>query len=250
MTLEEEYLAAYHPEDYDRPSVTSDILLFTTRKHRLYILLIQRDIPPYKGKWAVPGGFIRIDETAEQAAVRKLREETGIRQDIYMEQLQTFSSVHRDPRMRILSVAYIAMAPENVLSYTPGAGASDIALFEVRRDEAEGLHLYAGGGQVLTSEDLAFDHYDMICAAVKRMEGKLEYTNIGFAFLPDPSCFSLTDLREIYDAVSGKSYDIGNFRRFILKRYVEGKMVEEIPGAVRKERGRPAVLYRCVGTLL
>lgn len=244
MISEKEFLAAYHPDAYERPSVTSDILVFTTKQHQLYILLIRRSEPPYADKWAVPGGFIRMNETAEQTAVRKLREETGIAGDIYLEQLQTFSAVDRDPRMRILSVAYIAMIPENKLDYAPGERTSEIALFEVRRGLNTDIQLCSEEGFVLTKEDIAFDHYEMICAAIHRMEGKLDYTDIAFSFLEDPQFFTLTDLREIYDAIAGKRYDIGNFRRFIINRYVETGTVREIPGASRKERGRPAVIYR------
>ena len=237
---EQEFLSGYDPGAYERPSVTSDILVFTTKKNRLYLLMTRRSEPPFQGKWAVPGGFIRMEETAEETAVRVLREKTGVT-GLYLEQLMTFSRVNRDPRMRILSVAYLGMTPKSRLP--EAAGKEETALFEVRR-EKEKIVLLSEKEERITEEEIAFDHYEMIQTAVRRMEGKLEYTEIGFSFLEDPKAFSLTELREIYDAISGKTYDIANFRRFILKQYKETGRICEVPGESRKERGRPAVIYR------
>ena len=239
---EKDFLAGYDPNAFERPSVTSDILVFTTRKTQLFLLMIRRSLPPFQGKWAIPGGFIQMDETAEEAAARKLSDETGI-SGIYLEQLRTFSRVDRDPRMRILSVAYIGMAPFSRLAELPEEKTEETALFEIVREGGR-IFLESPREGRLEEPDIAFDHYEMITAAVRRMEGKLEYTEIAFPFLENPQAFSLTELREIYDAVSGKTYDIGNFRRFILKQYGEPGIIRELPGVTRKERGRPAVIYR------
>ena len=242
---EKDFLAGYDPNAFERPSVTSDILVFTTRKTQLFLLMIRRSLPPFQGKWAIPGGFIQMDETAEEAAARKLSEETGI-SGVYLEQLRTFSRVDRDPRMRILSVAYIGMAPFSRLADLPEEKTEETTLFEIVR-EGSRIFLESSRNGRLAESDIAFDHYEMITAAVRRMEGKLDYTEIAFPFLENPQAFSLTELREIYDAVSGKSYDIGNFRRFILKQYGEPGIIQELPGVTRKERGRPAVIYRYTG---
>ena len=120
--LEKEQAGDYDPSQFDRPSVTADVLVFTIIGGRLHLLLERRSISPFKGKWALPGGFIRMDESAGEAAERILFEETGVK-SAHMEQLYTFSSVERDPRMRVLSVAYIAAAHEGAVSRIHSGGA-------------------------------------------------------------------------------------------------------------------------------
>ena len=128
--LEEQYLREYDPSQYDRPSVTVDILVFTIYRKKLCALLIKRDMPPYIGKWAIPGGFIKIDESADQAAARKLREETGI-EGVRLEQLYTFSAVDRDPRTRVISIVYFVAVPYDKLRFEAGSGVKSAELFTV-----------------------------------------------------------------------------------------------------------------------
>ena len=128
--LEEQYLREYDPSQYDRPSVTVDILVFTICQKKLCALLIKRDMPPFIGKWAIPGGFIKMDESADQAAARKLKEETGI-EGVRLEQLYTFSSVERDPRTRVISIVYFTAIPYDKLKFGAGTGALGAELFTV-----------------------------------------------------------------------------------------------------------------------
>ena len=164
---EEEYLAQYKPSDYERPSVTVDMLIFTiTRNQRLAMILIKRGGHPERGKWAIPGGFVEMDESLEDAAARELKEETDL-DHIYLEQLYTFGDVHRDKRTRVISVAYMALVPADTLQYTPGDDAQDACMFEIERT-VRGVILHAiGRNLTLTETDLAFDHKDIIAKGLE-----------------------------------------------------------------------------------
>jgi 8-oxo-dGTP diphosphatase len=201
-----------------------DVLVFTTEKTALKILLVRRSGMPFQGRWSLPGTFIRMEETAEQAAERALSDKTGAER-IFLEQLYTFTALDRDPRMRIISVAYMAMVPACRLFFKAGSDKGQAMLFDVVRGREEGILLVSGDISLLLS-DLAFDHGKILETALERMAGKIEYTDIGYEFLEDKDRFTLSELRNIYDAVTGKTYDIGNFRRFIKNRYiVPGKIV-------------------------
>ena len=241
---EADFLKGYSPEAYPRPSVAADVLAFTTEGTRLQLLLIRRHSHPYLGRWALPGGFIGMKESAEEAAIREFREKTGI-SGIYMEQLYTFSGVRRDPRMRIISVAYLAMAAKERLLPALDREGTEAGLFTVQADDARGFVLTPdeGDGAPVFPEELAFDHAEIIATALNRMAGKLEYTDIGFEFLADKGRFTLSELYDIYTAVSGRQYDLPNFRRFIKKRYEEAGRIEPT-GERQKKRGTPAALYR------
>lgn len=142
---EEEFLAQYDPGDYERPAVTVDMLIFTVnpeRRYALELLLIERGGHPFLGKWAIPGGFVDMEESLEEAAVRELREETGL-SDIYMEQLFTFGDVGRDPRMRVISVAYMALLSKERLRPVAGDDAAKVCWFTVKQEENGGLKLIA-----------------------------------------------------------------------------------------------------------
>ena len=238
---ERDFLSAYTPRDYERPSVAADVLAFTTERARLRLLLVRRREHPFAGRWSIPGGFIGMEESADEAAVRALREKTGVA-GVYMEQLYTFSAPRRDPRMRIISVAYLAMAPKSRL--VPAAG-EEARLFTVQPSREDGFALLPEeeGGDALRPGQLAFDHGGIIATALSRMAGKLEYTDIGFEFLEDKGRFTLPELYDIYTAVSGRDYDLPNFRRFIKKRYQETGKIEPTGERLRR-RGTPADIYR------
>ena len=134
MQSEQQYLQNYDPSQFEHPSVTVDILIFTVTDKKLHLLLIRRNTHPFLGKWAIPGGFLRIDESADEAAARRIREEAGVK-DVHLEQLYTFSAVNRDPRTRVISIAYLATVPFGKLHYSAGTGA-DEALAAVALDVA------------------------------------------------------------------------------------------------------------------
>ncbi len=206
-------------EDYPRPSVTVDVILFTLRDNDLQVLLIKRRHPPYEGMWAIPGGFVGIDESLEEAALRELEEETGIR-DVYLEQLYTFGDPDRDPRGRVITVAYFAVAPASAVHPRAGDDAG----------EARWWSMY-------NLPPLAFDHADILAYALQRLRYKLEYTAVGFELLPET--FTLSELQAAYEVVLGEKLDKRNFRRKILSAGV----IEEA-GGYRTGEGRPAKLYR------
>lgn len=254
--LEEQYLREYDPSQFDRPSVTVDILVFTIYQKKLCVLLIKRDVPPYIGKWAIPGGFIKMNESADQAAARKLKEETGI-EGVKLEQLYTFSDVDRDPRTRVISIVYFAAVPYDKLRFGAGSGVKSAELFtvgqvqgdsvsgspeEMDENDAGDLLLVGRNGEEVPFTDIAFDHATMIRYAVRRMRGKLDYTELGFDFLEDSSSFTLPELREVYEAVLDRSLDAGNFRRTILMKYESGGRVRQV-GVQKESVGRPAAVY-------
>lgn len=206
-------------EDYPRPSVTVDVIIFTLRDGDLQVLLIRRKHPPFRGMWAIPGGFVGIGESLEKAALRELEEETSVH-DVYLEQLYTFGDVDRDPRGRVITVAYFALVPATAIR--PDAG-SDAA-------EARWWSIY-------DLPPLAFDHADILVYALQRLRYKLEYTALGFELLPE--AFTLSELQAAYEIVLGEELDKRNFRRKILSAGI----IEEI-GKYRTGEGRPARLYR------
>lgn len=256
MQSEQQYLQNYDPSQFEHPSVTVDILIFTVSERKLRLLLIRRNEHPFLGKWAIPGGFLRMDESADEAAARRIREEAGI-EGVHLEQLYTFSAVNRDPRTRVISIAYLATVPAGKLHFLAGIGADEAALFEVsgiggasvsgqpesgNLEEEASLLLKGPDGALVSGRDLAFDHAGIIRTAVQRMRGKLDYTDLAFGFLEDPSSFTLTELRFIYEAILDHPLDIGNFRRTIKRDYkAAGRITEQ--GLEKGAVGRPAMLY-------
>jgi 8-oxo-dGTP diphosphatase len=257
MQSEQQYLSQYDPSQFEHPSVTVDILLFTIKDRKLQLLLIKRKEHPFIGKWALPGGFLRMEESADEAAARRIREETGV-ENIHLEQLYTFSSVNRDPRTRVLSIAYLATVPFGKLRFQAGEGADEAGLFAVDGVQGESvtarpekelsatagtLVLTGAEGEVITGSDLAFDHEKIIRTAVQRMRGKLGYTDLAFGFVEDLSSFTLTELRIIHEAILDRSLDIGNFRRTIKREYEATCRIRE-RGLEKGAVGRPAMLYQ------
>lgn len=208
--------------DYPRPSVTVDIILFTFHDNTLKVLLVQRDHEPFAGKWALPGGFVNLDEDLHHAALRELAEETNVT-DVYLEQLYTFGSPDRDPRTRVITVAYFALLSTDQVGRQQLRAGSDAG-------DARWWNIYA-------LPDLAFDHETILHYALQRLRWKLEWTGLGFLLLPQE--FTLTDLQKVYETVLNEPLDKRNFRRKILS----ADLLEE-SGRMTKGDHRPAKLYR------
>ena len=175
--------------------VAVDIVVFTVRGNELKVLLVTRGVPPFAGGYAIPGGFVREGESLEEAALRELYEETGVR-DVFLEQLYTFGDPDRDPRGRVISVAYYALIASDRLHLAAGADAAEAQWFPAN-------HLPA----------LAFDHKAILDYALVRLRNKLEYTTVGFQLLPEK--FTLSALQAVYEAILGRKLDKRNFRRKI-----------------------------------
>ena len=211
----------HDPSRDERPAVTVDVVIFTLQERELHVLLVKRKHWPFEGRWAIPGGFIKLDESLEQAARRELEEETGIR-DIYLEQLYTFGNPKRDPRARIVSVAYFALVRADMQTLRVSDESTDVRWFPVR---------WLPG-------PLAFDHDHMLATALDRLRSKLEYTTLAFQLLPE--VFSILELKHIYEQILGEDkIDKGNFYRKIK----DAKVLEDT-GMRREGRGRPTTLYR------
>lgn len=200
-----------------RHFVTVDVVIFTLREGDLQVLLVKRKYEPFANRWALPGGFVHPDESLEDAARRELEEETGVR-DVYLEQLYTFGAVERDPRGRVITVAYFALVPWTAVR--GGADASQARWWPVQR-----------------APRLAFDHSEILKYALKRLRYKLEYSAVGFQLLPEK--FTLTELQQAYEIILGEKLDKRNFRRKIQ----EAGIIEQA-GVRREGEGRPACLYR------
>lgn len=234
---ETEFLRQYDPDRYEKPAVTVDMLIFTVNPEKDYsleLLMIERGGHPYLGKWAIPGGFVEMDESLEQAAARELKEETDL-SDIYMEQLFTFGDVGRDPRMRVISVAYMALVPKDKLHPVAGDDAAKVRWFTVKTAEDGSLVLLTDE-MTLTEADIAFDHEKVIKTALQRLKNKVEYTDIAFELAGEE--FTLTQLQSIYEAVLGRKLHKSNFRRSIADR------VEKTGEKETKSSNRPSCLYR------
>ena len=231
--------------DPDQLYVTVDILILTVREGKLTLLLTRRNALPYIRRWALPGRFLQMEESLENA-VRKLMDEMLPITESFMEQLYTFADVNRDPRGRVISAAYLVILPWERLAEKLARGKTPLKPFEVRMNKA-GLLLVGEDGGVLTGSDLAFDHGRIIETGVNRLQGKINYTDIGFRFLNDPEAFSLSELQTVFEAVLNTPLDTSNFRRFILGRYEKNGRIGQTEQAGKKGRGRPAVLYRLKG---
>jgi 8-oxo-dGTP diphosphatase len=215
-----EHAENYDPSRYERPSVTVDVVIFTLQERELQVLLVKRKHWPFEGRWAIPGGFVNMNESLELAARRELEEETGIR-DIYLEQLYTFGEPKRDPRTRVISVAYIALVSADTQTLRVSDESTDVRWFPV---------------QALPGP-LAFDHDTILAAGLDRLRSKLEYTTLAFQLLPE--VFSILELKHIYEQILGEELDKGNFYRKI-----KDSNVLEDTGLRREGRGRPTSLYR------
>jgi len=221
---EQLFLQQYHSEHYEKPSVAVDLLIFTIENEQLKVLLIKRAEHPYKDCFALPGVFVKIDESVEEAAKRALFEETSL-QDIYLEQLYTFGDLNRDPRMRVISIAYMALVPEGKLKPSAGERVSELGWFSVNE---------------LVKEEIAFDHASIISCATERIKNKSEYTPIIFQLMPEE--FTLSELQKSYEIVLEKPLYKANFRKKIMP------MVRETGNMSAGENHRPSKFYEYNGT--
>lgn len=206
--------------EYPKPSVTVDILLFTVVENDLKILLIKRNIAPFKGSWALPGGFVRINESLEDAALRELKEEGNV-DNVYLEQLFTFGDPRRDPRSRVITVTYLALADSSSWDVRSGGDAREASLYSVSK-----------------LPTLAFDHRKIIDYGIERLRAKIGYSNIAMGLLGEE--FTLTDLQKKHEVILGIPLDKRNFRKKILSTGVV------VPTGKLSDGGahRPAAFYR------
>ncbi len=243
---EEEYLAYCRTVTFERPCVAVDMLIFSINKEQqLELLLIERGNHPHKGKWALPGGFVEIDESLEEAAARELKEETNL-EGIYLEQLYTFGEVHRDKRTRVISVAYLALVPSGNLQFAAGDDAADACSFVVKK-QGGGFTLHAKQrGLMLTEEDLAFDHRDIIHKGLERLKGKVSYSDIALELLRDKEKFTIYELQIIFEALTGEEFDVANFRRSFKKKFIDAGRVEKLEEKSVEFSKKPSSYYRLV----
>lgn len=244
---EEEFLKDYNPDEFEKLSMTTDILIFSvsseevdnyrkTDKKKMSILLVKRDNYPFKDKWCLPGGFIGIDEDLDEAPKRILKKETNV-DNIYLEQLYTFGSVKRDPRMRVISTSYIALIDKNRLTNNLSKDACwfDITFYE-EKDNIVDITLDNGTTvisfkiekilreqttdrytfKILKNDSLAFDHPLVILSGIERLKNKIEYTDIVFNMMPE--YFSLGELQQVYEVILGKKLLDPAFRRIIANK--------------------------------
>ncbi|MDP3882345.1 MAG: NUDIX domain-containing protein [Nanoarchaeota archaeon] len=205
-------------EQYPKPSVTVDIVIFTIKDNELRVLLVKRDIEPFKNKWAIPGGFVRIDESLEQAAKRELQEETGLR-DVYLEQLYSFGDPKRDPRGRVITVTYMALVNSDNLEIKASTDVSEARWFPAKK-----------------LPSLAFDHAHIFQYALKRLRWKFEYTTVAFSLLPKK--FTISQVQKLYEIAFDKEFDKRNFAKKILSLDIL-----KAEGINRDVSHRPPMLY-------
>lgn len=280
---EKEFLARYDDSKYKKPSVTVDMLIFTVCKGQkssyrklpervLKILMVKRGDHPYIGQWALPGGFVNIDESIRDAALRELKEEVNI-DDIYMEQLYTWGDVNRDPRTRVISCSYMSLADSSKLDIKAGDDAADAGWFTVKYNTVEEKKTAAKKGyriqdlislklignntklsatvktvkdvegsvkgcsrEVVSSSGIAFDHAKIIQYAIERLRNKIEYTDIAFNLMPE--YFTLTELQQVYEVILGRELLKANFRRKISGMVIETDRITKDVGH------RPSKLYK------
>ena len=228
--------AGYDPARYPRPSVAVDVALLSAFEGELSTVVVRRTEAPFKGRWALPGGFIGMKESLEQAALRVLQRETRLT-GVFLEQLYTFGAPARDPRTRVLSVAYYALVDHPRLEGVSGSERAMVARLSVPWEGETGgpVEVLDAGGAALP---LAFDHDDILGMAVKRLRGKLDYTPIGFQLLPET--FTLLDLQRVHETVLGRPLNKDSFRR----RMLASGLLEATGQTQKDVDHRPAELYR------
>lgn len=233
---EARFLAGYDASRYARPSLTVDVALLSTAEGALHTLVVKRAEHPGRGRWALPGGFVRIDESLEAAAARVLAAKTGL-DGVFLEQLYTFGDPGRDPRTRVVTVAHFALV--DFARFAEAARDADVAVGRILvpwEGETGGpVELVAEGGAPLP---LAFDHAAILGTAVKRLRGKLDYTPVGFQLLPP--AFTLLDLQRVHETVLGRPLNKDSFRR----RMLASGQLEATGTSQRDVDHRPAELYR------
>ncbi len=255
---EQEFLKDYDASIFEKPSVTTDIVVFSVSESKednyrkltskkISVLLVKRDTFPFKDKWCLPGGFIKMDETTDESSKRILEHETNIK-ELYLEQLYTFSDLNRDPRTRVLSVSYVALVDqskyseisekarwfdlyvdinENTYSFTL-CSKEDKLTFVLEKQEDKFI--------TIKNNDLAFDHPEVIGLGLQRIKNKIEYTDIAFSLMP--KYFTLGELQQVYEVILGKKLLDPAFRRIISHKVKKTNKVKTGVGH------RPSVLYQ------
>lgn len=208
--------------EHPHPAVTVDVVIFSIRHSELTVLLIKRALEPYQGQWALPGGFVGIEEDLQAAAERELREETGVETG-YLEQLYTFGNPGRDPRERVISVAYFALMPSDLLEIRAATDAEGVSWFSVK-----------------DLPTLAFDHQKILETAYARLKAKLEYSTVAFQLMPQE--FTMAELQHVYEVITQEPMDKRNFA----KRIHALNVVQETGEKRRDGAHRPAKLYRVI----
>jgi 8-oxo-dGTP diphosphatase len=206
--------------EFARPALTVDVVVFALDEEDLKVMLIQRDLAPFAGQWALPGGFVRVAETLDDAARRELQEETGL-QGIFLEQLYTFGDLNRDPRERVVTVAYYALVNLAGHDVHASTDARNAAWFPVN-----------------DLPTLAFDHDRVLATAHDRLRGKVRYQPIGFELLPEK--FTLRQLQHLYEVILDRELDKRNFRKKVLSMDI----VKETSDIEQDVAHRAARLYR------
>jgi len=203
---------------FEKPSVTVDIVIFTIKNNDLKILLVKRNLEPFKDKWALPGGFVRIHESLEDAAKRELEEETGVK-NVYLEQLYSFGEPKRDPRGRVITIAYMALVNSDDIKLKATTDVSDAQWFSTKK-----------------IPQIAFDHKQILDYSLKRLKWKFEYTPVAFSLLPKK--FTISQIQKIYEIVFNKKIDKRNFAKKIVSLNI---LKEE--GINKNVSHRPPMLY-------
>lgn len=263
---EEEFLKDYNPDEFEKLSMTTDILILSvsdeaqsnyrkTNKKYMSVLLVKRDDYPFKDKWCLPGGFLDIKEDLEDCPKRILARETGLH-DIYLEQLYTFGNINRDPRMRIVSSSYMALVDKNKLTdkLSENAAWFNIQYFEekdnvlvILTNDKETLKFKIGKKlkekttdrykfEIIDNNDLAFDHPLVIWSGIERLKNKISYTDVVFNMLPE--YFTLGELQQVYEVILNKKLLAPAFRRIIADK------VEKTEKVKTGEGHRPSILFR------
>ena len=209
-----------HSYEFARPALTGDIVVFALDEKDLQVMLVERDLKPFAGQWALPGGFVRVDESLEDAARRELEEETGLK-NIFLEQLYTFGDLNRDPRERVVTVAYYALVNFEGHDVHASTDARSAAWFSVN-----------------DLPKLAFDHEKILKTAHERLKGKVRYQPIGFELLPEK--FTLRQLQHLYEVILDRELDKRNFRKKVLGM----EIVKETNEIEKDVAHRAARLYR------
>jgi len=262
---EKEFLKHYDPSKYERLSATVDILIFSVsdtpttnyrklNKKNFSVLLVKRNTHPFKDKWCLPGGFIDVKETIEDAVERVLADEANLH-DIYTEQLYTMGEVNRDPRMRVLSVAYMSLIDKNLLSDKLPSNAAWFDITIKQRGKYIDIKLSSEEEKIrftvekrlvqhttekyqydaVENKDIAFDHASIIALGIERLKNKIEYTDIVFNMMPE--LFTLGELQQVYEVILGKKLLDAAFRRIIKNKVVKTNKMKTGGGH------RPSVLY-------
>ena len=241
---EKAFLEKYDASKFERPSVTTDIVILTLdASDELNILLIKRGEYPYKDRWAIPGGFLAAGkESIDEAAARELKSETNI-DNVYLKQLYTFGNPGRDPRTTVISVAYTALVPKHMLDIKAGDDAEDAKLFTIKYD-VNGI-IFANENTVITENDLAFDHAEIIKMAITRLRNRIDYEDDAFNLLRDKNEFTISELKRIYETIKNRSLDLPNFRKTFLRDYVSTGKVTDL-NRTEVSKGKPARLYKYI----